>query len=230
MEQHYLIAGLTILMDTFGRNERQAEPYRCAPAEPDFIIRTDWRELQQTQPLLNDEECEYLSAGKYFSRQLIRFNGLFLHASAVVVDDRAYLFSAPSGTGKSTHTGLWLKTFGDRAYILNDDKPALRFVDGVWYAYGTPWSGKYDISVNARVKVGGICLLHQAEENTIRRITGSEAVFHLLDQTFRPVSARPQAMLLENLDNLLTHVPVWELGCNTDPQAAIVAYNAMAGE
>ena len=75
---------------------------------------------------------------------------MLLHSSAVVVDGYAYLFSADSGTGKSTHTGLWKQHFGDRAYIINDDKPAIRKVDGEWYVFGTPWSGKTDTSVNPR--------------------------------------------------------------------------------
>ena len=195
-----------------------------------MIIRSDWQALQRRQPHLCDEDCEYLSTGGSFYRQLLTHDGMLLHASAVVVDGRAYLFSAPCGTGKSTHTGLWLRVFGDRATILNDDKPALRLESGVWYAYGTPWSGKYDISANIRVPVAGICFLHQAKENTIARFSGPKAIFSLLEQTARPADAELRRQLMMLLDKLLTRVPVWQMGCNMDPQAAVVSYEAMSAE
>ena len=228
MNQHYKIANLTIQMSTFGRTLAQAEPYRCEPAQPDIIIRSDWQTLQKNQPHLSDEDCEYLSTGGSFYRQLLKFDGMLLHASAVVVDGYAYLFSAPCGTGKSTHTKLWLRVFGDRAYILNDDKPALRFENGAWYAYGTPWSGKHDISANVRVPVAGICFLHQAKENAIRPFSGPKAIFALLEQTARPAGADLRGLLMALLDKLLTHLPVWEMGCNMDTEAAEVSYSAMS--
>ena len=229
MMQHYKIANLIIQMSSFGRTLTQAEPYRCEPAQPDIIIRSDWQALQKDQPHLSDEDCEYLCTGASFYRQLLNFDGMLLHASAVVVDGYAYLFSAPCGTGKSTHTRLWLQAFGDRAFILNDDKPALRFEDGAWYAYGTPWSGKHDISANVRVPVAGICFLHQAKENTIRPFSGPKAIFSLLEQTARPAGAALRGQLMMLLDKLLTNLPVWEMGCNMDPQAAMVSYGAMSG-
>lgn len=230
MEQHYKIAGLTVAMDSFGRTVAQAEPYRCDPAEPDIVIRSEWKTLQQRQPHLSDEDCEYLSTGGSFYRQLLNFDGMLLHASAVVVDGRAYLFSAPCGTGKSTHTKLWLRVFGDQAYILNDDKPALRYEDGSWYAYGTPWSGKHDISTAIRVPVAGICFLHQAKDNTISPFGGPKAIFSLLEQTARPAGADLRAQLMDLLDRLISQVPIWQMGCNMNPQAAVVSYEAMSGK
>ncbi len=228
MEQYYRIAGLTVKMDSFGRTVSQAEPYLCEPGEQvDVQIRSDWRALQERQPHLSDEDCEYLCTGGSFYCQLLKHGGLLLHSSAVVVDGWAYLFSAPCGTGKSTHTGLWLKKFGERAYILNDDKPALRLEDGVWYAYGTPWSGKNDISANRRVPLAGIAMVERAGDNRIEPFGGAQAVFALLEQTARPADGSLRGKLLDNLDKLLTQVPVWKLHCNMDPDAAWVSYNAM---
>lgn len=228
MEQYYKVANLVIRMSSFGRTVKQAEPYRCEAAEPDIVITSNWQELQKSQPHLSDEDCEYMCTGGSFYHQLLKHDGMLLHASAVVKDGYAYLFSAPCGTGKSTHTGLWLKVFGNDAYILNDDKPALRFEDGAWYAYGTPWSGKHDISANVRVPVAGICFLHRAQENTIVPFTGPKAIFALLEQTARPADAAQRAKLMELLDKLLTNLPVWKMGCNMDPSAAKVSYNAMS--
>ena len=228
MEQYYKIAGLTVKMDSFGRTLEQAVPYLCEPYESvDVQITSDWKRLQERQPHLSDEDCEYLCTGGSFYNNLLQFGGLLLHSSAVVVDGWAYLFSAPCGTGKSTHTGLWMKAFGDRAHMLNDDKPALRLEDGVWYAYGTPWSGKYDISTNERVPVAGIAMVERCERNWIEPFAGAAAVFALLGQTARPANRDLRGKLLENLDKLMTQVPVWKLHCNMDPEAATVSYNAM---
>ena len=152
---------------------------------------------------------------------------MMLHSSAVVVDGRAYLFSAASGTGKSTHTELWLKKFGERAYILNDDKPALRLIDGVWHACGTPWSGKYDISKPVCVPLAGIAFLNRDTTNHIERYTGPMAAFELMNQTLR--HEKKTAQLMSILDRLVSSVPIWKLFCNMDPAAADVSYNAMSG-
>ena len=140
----------------------------------------------------------------------------------------AYLFTAPCGTGKSTHTSLWLREFGERAFILNDDKPALRLEDGVFYAYGTPWSGKTDQNVNARIPVGGICVLARGERNEIKRISGKSAVFGIFSQTMRPKKEEYITKVLDLITKLIENVPIWELHCNTDPEAAHVSFEAMS--
>ena len=227
----YYIAGLYLEMDTFGRTKLQSEPYiSLSKASVNLKILSNANKMMIDQPHLSLDDAEYISTGSSFYRQLLDFNGLMLHSSAVVVDGKAYLFSANSGTGKSTHTQLWLNTFGDRAFLLNDDKPALRLEDGVWYAYGTPWSGKYDISRNERVPLAGIAFLERGEENQIEPFKGTEAIHAFLEQTLRPNSVRVRFQLLELLDKLFSSVPVWKLRCNMDPSAAIVSYEAMSGE
>ena len=226
MKQYYKIAGLVVEMDSFGRTVEQARPYACEPAQPDLIIRSDWQSLQQRQPHLSDEDCEYMSTGGNFYRQLLKFNGMMLHASAVVLDGKAYLFSAPCGTGKSTHTKLWLQVFGDRALILNDDKPALRFEDGAWYVYGTPWSGKHDISANVRVPLQGICFLHQAKENTIERMDAKSAYPTLLNQTYRRNDPEGMIKTLE-LVGQLAKLSVYSLGCTISKEAVMLAYHTI---
>ena len=230
MVQFYKIAGLTVEMDSFGRTVEQAKPYLCQQAPAQIQIQSDAAQLHERNPHLSMEDCEYLSTGSSFYRQLLRYDGFLLHSSAVVVDGRAYLFSAACGTGKSTHTKLWLKQFGDRAYMLNDDKPALRLEDGVWYAYGTPWSGKYDISANVRVPVAGIAFLKRGEENSICPFGGKDAVFSFLEQTARPMGRQPREKIMDLLLQLMEKVPIWRLTCNMDQQAAVVAYEAMSGE
>ena len=231
MLQYYRITDLVVGMDSFGRTVQQAEAYRIAEnPTADILISSDWQALQKRQPHLSDEDCEYLSTGASFYYQLLNFDGLVLHSSAVVVGGRAYLFSAPCGTGKSTHTALWCKEFADeRAFILNDDKPALRLIDGKWYVYGTPWSGKHDCSVNTRVPLGGICVLCRGEENKIEPFTGASVIAALIEQTTRPRNPEQMQKMLSLLDRLITGAPIWRLECTPEPEAAHVARCAMEG-
>lgn len=228
MEQYYKIAGLTVKMDTFGKTLELSKPYLSDTTTPDLVISVDWKSFQKEHPMVSQDDCEYILTGLHFYHQLIHNSGLMLHASAVVVDDKAYLFSAPSGTGKSTHTKLWLQNFGERAYLLNDDKPALRLEDGVWYAYGTPWSGKEGINSNRRVPLAGICFLSRGESNRISPFSGVDMIRQFLEQTVRPGAPETRSRILELLDILLKAVPVWKMECNTNAEAAVVAYNAMS--
>ncbi len=232
MEKYYKIAGLTVKMDCADRLERQAEPYRCAPVDKvDIVI--EWPQEDPTGEKWGDlsrEDIQYLEHGAEFYLKLLLFSGLMIHASAVVVDGKAYLFSATSGTGKSTHTQLWLQEFGDRAFILNDDKPALRLEDGVWYAYGTPFSGKHDMSANCRVPLGGIAILERGDKNEIQPFTGAGAIYGILGQTLKPKNPKGSVLVLELLDKLVSQAKIWKLKCNMEPEAAHVAFDAMSKE
>ena len=226
----YKIADLFVQMESFGRTVLQAAPYRCEDAAPDITISSAAEDLRRKNPHLSLEDCEYLSTGGSFYRQLVRFHGIMLHASCVVVDEKAYLFSAPCGTGKSTHVQLWLQLFGDKAYILNDDKPALRVLDGKVYVYGTPWSGKNDCSRNAKVELGGIAVVKRAKENSIRVLPPDEAVFPLLNQTARSILPELMNFMMDTIDAVVSTGKVYELSCNMDISAAKLSYETMSGK
>ena len=230
MLKHYGIAGLRVAMNTFGRTAVQAEQYEIPIAgNPDILISPAEIPADSALTAYQKSDLEYVNTCRQFYTELLRYQGMMLHSSCVVLDGRAYLFTATSGTGKSTHTNLWLQRFGDRAYILNDDKPALRFEDGAWYAYGTPWSGKHDISRNIRIPVAGIAILERGAENEISPFTGYEAISFIMNQIVRPKEASYRIFLLEIMDRLMQYVPVWKLKCNMNPEAAEVSYQAMQG-
>jgi hypothetical protein len=149
-----------------------------------------------------------------------------LHASAVTYNNFAYLFSADSGTGKSTHTHLWLKKFPE-AEILNDDKPAIRLIDGKFYAYGTPWSGKFDESKNEKVEIAGITFLSRGENNVISEVTGDSVTIDFMNQTVRPVKREYMIKFMEIVDGILSNVPLYRFECNISMEAVETSYNAM---
>lgn len=232
MEKYYKIAGLAVKMDTFGRTENQAEPYRTESCPHADIIIPDFAPMRKQPGERPDEDgLEYQLTGRAFNRNLIRFDGLMLHASAIAVDGKAYLFSADSGTGKSTHTRLWQQVLGaERVTILNDDKPALRRIQGKWYVFGTPWSGKTGENRNLQIPLAGICFLERSKVNAISPYTKNDIVFQFLKQTYRYRDADWETALLTLLDSLIKTVPVWHLRCNMEPEAARMAYQAMAEE
>ncbi len=186
-----------------------------------------YEKMQKEYPQLTVEECEYLWSGSGFYNQLIKHGGLLLHSSCVEYEGRAYLFSAKSGTGKSTHTHLWLKYLkGSR--IVNDDKPAIRKIGEKYYAYGTPWSGKTDESINEGVEIGGIAFLNRGE-NAIKPIGGIKAASLFMNQTVRPNDKENMEKCLDNLNELLSGVPIYELSCDMSEDAVKTSYNAMKG-
>lgn len=155
------------------------------------------------------------------------YNGLMLHASAAALGGRACLFSGPCGRGKSTHTRLWQQTFGEAVQVFNDDKPALRRLDGRWYAYGTPWCGKDGINLNQKWPLGGICFLEKSQENHIRRLPAAEALPLILAQTTYRLQPHSMELLLASLDSLLREIPVFLLENRPEEAAARLSFETM---
>lgn len=235
---YYDIAGLRVKMNNCGgRSEKQAVPYladnQSNDLQPDIDIFVDDKRVQEAMaehPELSQGDWEYMLTGSDFYTDLIKYDGILLHSSCVVVDGVAYTFSADSGTGKSTHTQLWLKKFGDRAYILNDDKPAIRLIGDTVYACGTPWSGKYDYSTPAVVPLAGICFLERSEENWIKPADTNKAIFNIFSQTVRRLGENGMNKLMDNLNVIFKKVPIYVLGCNISEEAVDCSYNAMKKE
>ena len=194
--------------------------------QPDIVIRQEYYRPEGWVGL-DPALLEYMESGQQFYWHLLRFGGLMLHASAVALEGRAYLFSGPCGRGKSTHTRLWQSVFGERAQVFNDDKPALRRLDGRWYAYGTPWCGKDGINLNQKWPLGGICFLEQAQENRIRRLSAAEALPLVLAQTTYRLQPQSMELLLASLDKLLCEVPVFLLENRPDEAAARLSFETM---
>lgn len=232
----YDIAGLKVqIINPKGRTKKQAVPYLAEnqDANQHIDITIDVNEQRvlkamEEHPELVQDDWEYMLTGSDFYSALIEYKGILLHSSCIVVDDRAYAFSADSGTGKSTHTQLWLKHFGNRAYMLNDDKPAIRLIDGKVYACGTPWSGKYDYSSPKTAELAGICFLERSENNWIKKADTGKAVFNIFSQTVRNLNQTKMDLLFDVLEQIFAKVPLYEFGCNISEDALMTSYNAMA--
>ncbi|MBO5102032.1 MAG: hypothetical protein J6C39_05815, partial [Clostridia bacterium] len=173
--------------------------------------------------------CEYLCTGGSFYRQLLDFGGMMLHSSAVVMNGYAYLFSAPCGTGKSTHTRFWRETFGDRVVMINDDKPLIKITGSGATVYGTPWCGKHNLGENISAPLFAIVSLERSKVNRVEKSDSKKSFPKIFSQTYRTKNILGLQKTLALTDKMLNSVQIFELGCNMDPEAAIVAYNGMKG-
>ncbi len=221
------IADLTVEIPDEGSLASRCKDYILDSNQKPDIIIDDSLYPYDRFPQYPREAVEYTHSGLQFYRALLDLGGMMLHSSAVEYNGYAYLFSGPSGMGKSTHTGLWCNVF-DTARVINDDKPALRKFDDVWYAYGTPWSGKSSLNVNTKVKVAAICFLERGSENKIRRLSSKEALINIIAQTTRKklTEIRMDSML-NAVEKLLGDIPVYEMECLPDTDAVYTAYEAM---
>lgn len=186
----------------------------------------DLERSRADRPGYSDAYLETLAVYRKIAERMPAYDTFLFHGSAIAVDGAAYIFTAKSGTGKSTHTRLWREMLGERAVMVNDDKPLIRVhPDGAATVYGTPWDGKHHLSSNIAVPVRAICILERAQENRIREISKAEALPMLLQQTYRPADPAALAKTLTLIDRL--NVKLYRLGCNMEKEAAEVSYNAM---
>lgn len=175
----------------------------------------------------SDSYLEELAVYRKIAEKMLDFDTILFHGSVVAVDDVGYLFTAKSGTGKSTHTRLWREYFGERAVMVNDDKPLLHIGDIGVVAYGTPYNGKHRLGTNTSVPLKAICILTRSADNHIEAITREQAYTMLLQQVYRPADILKMAKTLELVDRLADSVKLYRLACNMDISATKIAYEGM---
>ena len=243
IEGVYTLANMNVaICSLYDEVHNMCRDYRAeSGAKPDFCVTTssnDIDEERRQSRLTRKEEglppydfddayLETLAVYRKIAEACVTRGRLLMHGSVIAVDGRAYMFTARSGTGKSTHVRLWRQLFGLRAVMVNDDKPIIQISGAEATVYGTPWDGKHRLSTNMSAPLQAICILTRAKENTICEIRPSEALTMLIQQTYRP---EDPALLLETLsliDTMAKHVRFYLLGCNMDPEAAIVSSKAM---
>ncbi len=193
-------------------------------------LKTDYSQEKAQMPEYAECYHEHTHIYRQICTDVIDFDGFLFHSSVVEYEGQAYIFTAPSGTGKSTHTRLWQKVFGaENARIINDDKPIVRKTD-IFRIYGTPWSGKDNLNINTSAPIKGVCFLKRGENNSIRRLDKNQVIVPLMNQIYRTGNAEYMSKLLSLLDEFLAVTEFYELTCNISEQAAIVAYEGMSGK
>lgn len=216
--------------------------YECG-GEPDFIVETVQEdiELEREREITCAERegrkphdsseayREELAVYRRIAEWMPVNDTVLFHGSVIAVDGQGFLFTAKSGTGKSTHTRLWRELLGERAVMVNDDKPLLKITEDGVIAYGTPYNGKHRLGCNMSVRLKGLCILERSEDNHIERIDKAQAYPMLLQQVYRPFDGAMMAKTMSLVDNMAKYTELYRLGCNMDISAAEVAYNGMKG-
>ena len=163
----------------------------------------------------------------YICRKVLReYDGFFFHSSCLALDGEGYVFTALSGTGKSTHTRNWCKYFGDRVTMINDDKPIIRKMNGKFYVCGTPWMGKSDIGCNMIAPLKAVYVLQRGEENRAEKVSAGAVLKQLIEATLLPRTKEDMQKQLSLFNELFTQIPIILLSCNKDEDSARVAYEA----
>lgn len=206
--------------------------YLCED-EPDILIVMTEGDLDNERKRYPDGETEAagymetLAVYRKIAEAVLDHEILLIHGSAVAVDGKGYLFLAPSGTGKSTHTRLWREYFGHRAEMINDDKPLLRLEENQILVCGTPWNGKHRLGTNTNVPLQGICILRRGKENKICRVSAKEAYADVLRQIYRPLADREKMERTMELMDKILRLPLYYMECTISAEAARMAFEEM---
>ena len=152
-------------------------------------------------------------------------SGADMHGAVVAVGERAWLFTAASGTGKTTHIRLWLENI-EGSYVVNGDKPLIHIGEKMT-VYGTPWAGKEGMQKNVGVKLCGIVFLERGRENRIERVAFSRALPTLIQQSYRPNDKTSLEKTLGLIGRLGSSLPLYRLQYNMLPEVAFTAYEKL---
>lgn len=160
----------------------------------------------------------------------VKLGAVPVHSSVVVCANRAVMCLGESGTGKSTHTRLWLENIAD-THLLNDDSPIVSLIDGEIRVYGSPWSGKSDCYLQESHPIAGLLRLEQRKENSIRRLGVVES-FAALQPSCPPSLAKEEHcmdLLVDFISHVIEHVPVYRMGCLPNADAARLSHKTLIG-
>lgn len=173
------------------------------------------------------EYAESLCFYREIAEKLPLYNRVIFHSAAIEYGGKAYLFTAPSGTGKSTHISLWREFFKDKVRVINGDKPILMQTDNGFKVYGTPYAGKENWHNNISVPLAAICIISQGKENSISSLKSNQFI-KLFQQTYRPKNKESMQKTI-NIVKKLCEVPCYALSCDISRQALKVSYEALTG-
>jgi hypothetical protein len=229
-EFNILIVGVSIRIEAIFPSTKSFCKDYLTTKEPEFTITITQSDIDFERDItmnhFSDAYLETLALHRKLAVKLLDYDVLLIHGSVVAVDGQAYLFAAKSGTGKTTHTRLWIKNFPD-AYVVNGDKPLVKITNDNAIAYGTPWRGKENYGTNTNIPLKAICMLERDTYNHIEQITKNEALPMLFQQIYCHNDREAMSKTLGLINRLRNNTELYRLGCNMLDEAAYVAYEGM---
>lgn len=220
--RHFTIktAGLTIAIETLSPGTYGYCIRYLSEGSPDIYVRVTeedvQREVQATkypEGIINEQYLETIAVYRQIAEKALRFDTILMHGSVIAVDGRAYMFSAPSGTGKTTHIRKWLEK-DSAAFVVNGDKPLIKITDTEAIACGTPWCGKERMGTNTMVPLRGIAFMERSEDNSIEEISFKQAIPFLIQQIHCPKDPDLMIQTLSLLERLNGKVRFFRFHCN----------------
>lgn len=162
------------------------------------------------------------------AKRLPLYDAFVFHGVALEYEGEAYLFTAKSGVGKTTHTRLWLSRYPGQVKVLNGDKPILRLIDGKPYIFGSPWQGKENYGYNGKAPLVALAFVHRAPENRAEAVSDpGAAILPFLSQTYVPQHEDSASRVFAITDTVLKTIRLTHLYVNMEQDAAEVAFCAM---
>lgn len=222
----------------YKENAECFEPYKVQEKPNVEISLTEERiieefiQLRAVYPnhVFDGREVEFNVLYRDIPVLLKKEGALLVHGVLLEMDEMGFLFSAPSGTGKSYHAKMWTEVFPKRVTIINGDKPLLRFTDGGVYGYGSPWMGKEKVGTNKKVKLKAICHLSRGDKNVISRAKkDGQFINWLLEETMLKNRQTSILELVRWYKQAMQYVSLYELKCNMNQDSAFVSYYGMRG-
>lgn len=207
--------------------------YIVPAQQADFSVAVTEADIAREKldsPEFSNGYLEGICLYRKIAEQLPVRNRMVFHGAAIQYGTKGLIFTAPSGTGKSTHIGLWKKYYKDAVKVVNGDKPVLSVEDSGVKVWGTPWAGKEGWQRNCSADLSALCFLKRGTENRIRRLKPEECLNDLMGQVYLPEDMEAAACTLELLDRLLKKVPVFSLECDISEEAVRCSFRALIGE
>lgn len=185
-----------------------------------YLRGNEWQQYLTLNTGLNF--CYLLATSSY--------DTVLTHASCVEYKNKAYLFLGKSGTGKSTHSRMWMRAL-DGVELMNDDHPIIRInEDGTAIAYGSPWSGKTKCYKNVQAPIGGIVRISRASYNKVRRLSIIESYASLMTSCSGMIWEKGLADGRDKtIQQIIKSVPCWVMECLPNEGAAKVCSEGVSG-
>ena len=224
------IADLTIAVSNrYPFTETLCREYIVPDGTPDFTVSATDAEIAAESDGDSYEigYLESLALYRKIAEAALDYGAFLLHGVVADMRGTGIAFLAPSGVGKSTHALNWRRTFGEDFRVINGDKPLVRFLDGVLYAYGTPWAGKEGVQLNARTPLQKLCFIERAETNSAEALPAREIFDKLSCQVYLPKDSDKLIKTLDLVDRLIGCCAFYRIRCTKDESSALAAYEVL---
>lgn len=200
----------------------------------DFSVSVTDEQIQAEMAFMENQftvpMCECTCLHREIVKGLLHYGQILIHSAVIAVDGTAYVFTARSGVGKSTHIRLWQEHFGENAVIVNGDKPMFSFDGDTLMVHGTPWRGKEQQGENITLPVGSICFIERGECNEVTKATSTDIINKLFHQVLIPDNAKDLDTFMNIIDKITNTIPFYNLKCNMEKEAAVICYNGIKRE